>query len=452
MSGSSKGIFVLFYIIMILLGALIVYLVPDDGWPIWAFFGLMLSISMVLEAVGNKSFDIFSPLFILTIAFALVFWVGAIRYIDSQLDNISLYIYYACLSYGFFCLGFVSSKPSLKNKPDINISSLNRKILVIITLFVSFLATIYMIKKVGIPAFYGDKLNARLEAREIVTSYVIYLIRVSQFSVYFALSYALISLHNSSSKIYFNKNLMSSAFILILSLVINFLPGWRGPVFLVLFSCLLLWHYLYRRISFLGFLISMTSGFLVAFGWGFWRIASSAKGVGSLAYLDSDGNIGLVFVEWVSYQFSAYFLGFITVIDNFSKGNYLGFGGVYLLTLKTILPGKQDTFGEVLKDTADLAFDGGGLNPTLLGESYADFGIVSLIAYMLIFGWLLGKLYKSMIVNSRVSELILYAYLLPVCTLSVFTGLLSQASYSFHLVVLLSMFLFMKLKVHPFRH
>lgn len=436
------------HVLFIFVGAFIIYVYPEDnGLILWGLWGVVFCFSILFEKVSQKKFDAFSPIYILTIAFMLAFWVGAIRYINSNAYDVNEYIYYAFVAYNCFCIGFLLSKAKQKKQLDIHLGGVNRQLVIWGALIVAVIASSYMVAKVGIPALYDDKFTAKLEARELVSSYVIYLIRVAQFSIYFALAHALVCAVESGKRVCFSKRLWFAMFILSVVVGLNFLPGWRGPIILILFSCLLIWHYLYKKITLSMFVVLSAVGFLVVFGWGFWRIVSSVKGIESLSYINTNNNIVWIFFEWVSYQFSAYFLGLITVVDNFSSSNYLGFAGVYKMTWMTILPGKQDTFGEMIKDDAGFLYEGGGLNPTIIGESYADLGIISLIGYMLIFGWFIGKIYKNMILNERVLDVIMYAYILPVFTIGVFTGVLAQASYSFHFLVLLIVTVIMKYRI-----
>lgn len=418
------------------------WLVNEDDVSDGFYLGALL-IVIVYPLLSSDNFskgDIFSPLVLFGSVYFVAYWVGSLKFIIIDNEDVSIYLFYSALGYAFFYLGYLVSKPRRGIVKDIVIGKRHAQIVVITLMVVSILAAVVMVSQVGVPALYDDKFHAKLEARELVSSYVIYLIRVCQFAAYVSVVYALTKLRSKGRGFFGSKSFYLSASVLVVALILNFLPGWRGPVFIIAFNCLLIYHYFYRKMNFSRFALSLITGFLLIFGWGFWRILSSPEGVDSLSYLNLDAGTSTLFWGWVSYQFSAYFLGFKVVVDNFQSADMVGVLGVFFMTASTVLPGKQDTFGEVLKNYMGFSYQGAGLNPTILGEAYAELGVISMLAYMMLYGFLVGYIYKTMRLRGCVKYIFLYVYMMSVFTIGVLTGVMAHASYFFHFFVLLMVF------------
>lgn len=401
-------------------------------------------IFFLLSIRGRRYFDIFSPLFALPAAFGLVYGLGAIRYINENDTYSSELVVYPTLGlFTYFIAVIFSSKIRLNISPFFlrNYGILPAKLALYISVLICLVAAVIMVSKVGMPFLYEDKLDARLDARAIVSSNIIYLIRVGflGFYIYLASAMHYKNLHT------INWPYMGSLFILISFL--NFIPGWRGPIFLFLLTCIIIYHYQFSKINpkkaiFFGFMLV-----IIMLAWGFIRIMTHPDAIGILENYEEMTSSPLgVFLIWSTYQFSVYTLGFRTILDLFSLGgNSFMYGGVFGLTLSTLKPGKQETLGEVIKDEANLQFSGAGLNPTILGDAYADAGMIGIVIYMSIIGFIVGRLYKIIKLTNSVTSVVFYAYITTMLILSVFTGVLSQASYAFHLIILFTIFILMGL-------
>jgi len=410
------------------------------------YFGIaLISLSpgvmfFLLSIRGRRYFDVFSPLFVFPATFGLVYGLGAIRYINENDAYSSELVVYPIIGlFTYFIAVIFSSKIRLKTSPFFlrNYGILPAKLALYISVLVCLVAAIIMVYKVGMPFLYEDKLDARLDARAIVSSNIIYLIRIGflGFYIYLASTMHYKNLHTI--------NWPYMGFLFILISFLNFIPGWRGPIFLFLLTCLIIYHYKFSKINpkkaiFFGFML-----ITIMLVWGFIRIITHPDATDILE--NYEGMISLplgVFLIWSTYQFSVYTLGFRTILDHFSLGeNSFMYGGVFGLTLSTLQPGKQETLGEVIKDEANLQFSGAGLNPTILGDAYADAGIIGVVIYMSIVGFIVGRLYKIVRLSNSITSVVFYAYITTMLILSVFTGILSQASYVFHLIVLFTIFI-----------
>ena len=69
-------------------------------------------------------------------------------------------------------------------------------------------------------------------------------------------------------------------------------------------------------------------------------------------------------------------------------------GATYLQPLLTVLPGKQTTFDADLKTVLKQRYAGGGTVPGLLGEAYANFGVIGWFAIPFLAGAALTALYR----------------------------------------------------------
>ena len=76
----------------------------------------------------------------------------------------------------------------------------------------------------------------------------------------------------------------------------------------------------------------------------------------------------------------------------------LQYGNTYLINLKIFLPGPNDDFTIWLKKALELKFSGGGVTPTVLGESYINFGKFGVCSVFILISLItnyLNKKYKS---------------------------------------------------------
>jgi oligosaccharide repeat unit polymerase len=98
-------------------------------------------------------------------------------------------------------------------------------------------------------------------------------------------------------------------------------------------------------------------------------------------------------------------------------------GSTYLLPLVTILPGKQLTFDAQLKIALDQRYAGGGTVPSLLGESYANFGPVGWFVVPTIVAFVLTRVYRRAIAARSPAWWALYAYAIVHLTGAFLSGL-----------------------------
>lgn len=94
-----------------------------------------------------------------------------------------------------------------------------------------------------------------------------------------------------------------------------------------------------------------------------------------------------------------------------------------------MLPGHQELLDEKLKRWAGMDFEGGGLNLTVLGEAYADFGYFGLGFYPVIYGILLGVLVRRLETCPTPARVVLAAFVASSLCLGSLTRLLSLSVF-----------------------
>lgn len=85
-------------------------------------------------------------------------------------------------------------------------------------------------------------------------------------------------------------------------------------------------------------------------------------------------------------------------------------GYTYVQPLLTVLPGHQTTFDQDIKAALSQVYAGGGTVPSLLGESYANFGPPGWLLVPLVLGFILAWLYRRALARNDPAWWALYAY------------------------------------------
>lgn len=99
-------------------------------------------------------------------------------------------------------------------------------------------------------------------------------------------------------------------------------------------------------------------------------------------------------------------------------------GYTYVQSLITVLPGRQTTFDQDLKEALGQDYAGGGTVPSMLGESYANFGPVGWVAVPAVLGILLTGLYQFAMRQRTVAAWVLFAWLLVHAANATISGLI----------------------------
>ncbi|WP_167740378.1 O-antigen polymerase [Parasedimentitalea huanghaiensis] len=392
------------------------------------FFVAAVVVCWALPAVRGPRFGY--PIQAISVIWFFIYGLGAKEWLIRGNPNAIFIAYAGGFALLTLALGYLAGKhfvrPGPKIAPDqISTRALKRRMMVFLVL--SVLATFYFVAVGGIPAFRPDALVYRFEVRQRVSSYVIFMLRSGQLPVYFMWAMFLLSTTRHSLQ---QKFWMWGAIGLMM--FANFIPGWRNPLMFIAMNLVFIYIFSTKHMkSARIFLISAGSviGILVM---GFGRLyrLSLTQEVAAISYFSQFNTDPIrMFFHWTSAQFSNYSFGFLTALDVFPKlVNHLN-GGVIVTTLATMLPGKQELLDEKLKKWSGLDFDGGGLNLTLLGESYADFGVFGLALYPFIYGTIIGLLVRKVEHSPTPARVTLAAFATSSVCLGSLTGLLALSNF-----------------------
>lgn len=401
---------------------------PDESYRLHLFSLAFSSIAIIVAGAGIK-LDLFHPASVIALLFFVVFGLGSIRHFESGSPNAGQIVFFANIGVWSFAISnwLLSSGVHFRTTPpkmnDVAILTLLR-IYLWCLVGAAAMATAFIYVKVGIPALSENGLVSRLAARQEVTSYIVYLARISQFAVYFFFVLALATRERSMYILAF----ILFAFVL----AINLTMGWRGPAFFILITLVFIFNYATARKHTLLVAALISTTVLGALIWGYLRLVvySTSTEIGALTFIQATSSDSLsMFLHWGSLQFSNYVAGFQQVIALTEANPDIFDATVFQYTLSTLLPGQQMSFDQALKLLSYNTFEGDGLNATLLGEAYADFGSLGIALYCAGFGALSGLTYKRVCDRQSHFRLIEHGFVMSVLILGTLTGIFGQAIY-----------------------
>ncbi|MFB1097897.1 O-antigen polymerase [Terribacillus sp. JSM ZJ617] len=216
--------------------------------------------------------------------------------------------------------------------------------------------------------------------------------------------------------------------------------GNRAPVFSLLFSSLLIFIFVkYKgkiklpRLLLIG-VLSGLGVFIFVGGFGAYRVinTTSFHSYPEFSnYLDSNNYLGLmyyVFTHYLTVGFENFMRVLVVVPDilNFR------FGTSYFDSLLTILPGTQYTLDMQIKMALNQTYLGGGTVPSVLGEAFANFGVLGWFIVPFISMFLLKLLYNAYQGSSNnLFNIVIYIYLLNHFSNSLLSGLAASSILPF---------------------
>lgn len=370
------------------------------------------------------------PLRIISVIWFVTYAFGPIRWLNESNPYAVVCVYAGALALLALCSGYLIG-PQLTRRPRplefITVRQVRVRRWLVIVGLASLLATATFVVVGGAPAFHPNVLEYRFEVRQRVSSYVVFLLRANQIPLYFFFAFYVMGAITQNGR---NRLWLFLAILYVL--FVNFLPGWRNPLMLIMLNLILIYSYSGKPIG--SFRVGLTSvgGTLAVLYYGFSRLEKLAETtfVPAMVYFQglADTRWGIMYL-WASNQFSVYSYGFIQSLTIFpERVNFLG-GGVIVTTLATMLPGKQELLDEKLKVWSGLNFEGGGLNLSILGESYADFGYFGLLFYPFIYGAIIGILMRNLEAQRTPARVVVAAFATASASLGSLTGLLSISSF-----------------------
>lgn len=396
-------------------------------WTGFAFLAFVVTLIWSMPLLRGRSLGY--PLQVISLIWFAVYGFGALTWANAGRDE-SIFIVYSAgfaltlLAGGYLC-GMSLQRASPSQRVRLGLGGLRRRAWVFTG--IASLATFVFIVKGGFPAFHPNALTYRFEVREQVSSYVVFLLRASQIPLYFYWATYQLKIIPKTRR---NMTLVWLAIALVL--FVNYIPGWRNPLMLIAFNLLfitVLADPAAKRVLPVILAATAAIGILVM---GFLRLLklSQNQTVGAISYFSQFTTDPFqMFLLWASVQFSNYTLGFLTALSIFPDVVDHLHGNVIVTTLATMMPGRQELLDEKLKRWSGMDFDGAGLNLTILGESYADFGILGIGLYPFIYGFALGWLVKRAERSPSPATVVVAAFAASSLALGSLTGLLSLSNF-----------------------
>lgn len=406
--------------------------------------GLILLICFIFGSLGiTGKLDIFSPWVGFPVFYCIVFGLGSVRWILESNEYVNQAIIYAILGLGAYFVGtlFYFQFPSI-HRPW----RYERVILItIIMLGIATLAGVFFYSRAGIPLMQDDLLEGRLIAYQSGTNALLYLVRLV--SPAFLILFTFWAFTDNKSYAIYPRIWKVLIPLLVFAGLVMLSTASRTDLFFLVFMSLLIYRNSGRTINRLKFITILLVLFLGIFFYGYVRLIVSDPGrneflTSEALKLGMDGSYFELFLAYIYIQLSVYMGNFLLILELVPK--YLPFmsGQVFLMTLATVMPNTQDTYGDLLKIQAGLAYRGGGVNPTILGELYADFGLLYIVAMMFIYGLVTRSFYTMLNTNRSRGAILLYSFVYYALIISTTGGLFSQLSrwYYFGIFLLSSRF------------
>jgi oligosaccharide repeat unit polymerase len=174
---------------------------------------------------------------------------------------------------------------------------------------------------------------------------------------------------------------------LITAVVLLLGVGYRMPSLKVLLGGFVVYSFTKKptlsRLGLIVLVVVVVTSFSII---GFYRLSGQ--------FVQSSEQIEFMFKQTVWSIFMRYLYVFSVVMFFFTNMHPFMLGQSYLISAYTILPGAQNHFGFWLRDNLGLALTSlGPVDPTILGEFYANFGWTGIVVGMYTLGFGLRALY-----------------------------------------------------------
>ncbi len=417
-------------------------------------FILILGIICILPLAYNvikyriNQIEFFSPTIVFPLLYFAVFGLGALGLVARGDERMLKVIVCSVAGILFYYIGvmftriiiFSSYRQRGTSRVSVEWNPYLLKLVITGLVTISIAAMIYHFLKAGFPILQPDLEEKRVMIQRAVSNYIIFLMRLITPAFFFYFTYDLLykKIKSISPIIFF------CAGLLILTSLAN-----RHDIFTFLMGALLIYNFAGKRIKitklFPILLIGLTCVMLI----GYYRLASLSYITPEKEFLlQAAGNnqLAMFFTYYVS-QFTNYPLNFAIYLDTFPKILPFEWGYSFIRAINTaIIPGHQELFDEYVKSELGLNFLGGGINPTLLGELYANFGYPGLIG-MSVYGAIIAYLYYRAIRYRNGISVVSYSFGLSCLLLGLIGGFFSFSLPLYYIIVITSGHLLMREKL-----
>ena len=348
-------------------------------WLVWYVFASnsLLNISLF------KNTDIFSPQHIFPAFYCLAFTTGDLVYqLPGLLTAGPKTQLMIVAGLPLFLIG--SSYRGTLNKVQVN--RLRGKLRIIPGPYVKgtfalmglcFIALIAYSAQARFPIFASNVESYRFEVQSTVKYYTpIYYLSLSATVTFLWAMLGFTKFKTVETKI-------TLLFVALASLSTLVLWGTRGRIVDAILIFLVAYHYQHRKIKGTAFALLSAAGLAILAFIGILRRQTATTYDTSL-------------VDRMLHEVQINVNNLETIVSIIPEAIDYSYGKSLLYPFYTLLPGKQESIGFLLRNILELDFEGGGISPTILGGFYMDFGVVGALLGMLIFGLILGEVYRRL--------------------------------------------------------
>ena len=406
------------------------------GISLVIFMGFLVISSTILSTKILQKFDIFSPWMGFPAFLFLIYGIGSLRWVISETENVEILVTLAATGLLSYLTGTLFTINKIA-KPDSSRSwnQTNLKIVVFGLFFAGLIGFMLFYYKAGIPIFSDDLLGGRRQIFKKGGNWLLYISRLIAPSFLIYLTY-----HFNFSSSQSRRFISTIFFIITAGFMLS--TASRSDTFFILFTAFIIIYYSrFDKIK-LYHLSAIPLIFISIFIYGYYRVVVSNPEIidilSDMNYVNISASDSISsFLTYIILQLSVYSSNCLLIFDIFPAEIPFQHGKNFVLTLSTILPGNQDTIGMIIKEKAGLEFVGGGVNPTMLGELYLDFGYIYIPVMMFLYGLIYRSFYDKLFTDRSCTSILLYSFLTFCFILSTTGGLFSQLSRWYYLVIFL---------------
>jgi oligosaccharide repeat unit polymerase len=377
------------------------------------------------RASGPRSFDLFAPHVAFPVAYAGLYGVGSLWFAHVLGPSKVLPLYPFCfvglLAYlgGVLAVSFLSRGQAMADSPQRG--WIPRRLALATALLFAFSATLsaWIMLRTGIPILSSDVETSRTLILPQVGGYVYYLARTIAVPSLLAIVYFFLHRRRLS-----NPARLLWLAIAALGLLALAASGYRNGVVFVLFTAVVAYSYLVRRVRLWYAAVFVAVLLVLVAAYGLFRSQ------GAIAWDTA------AIARRLLHEVAVVPVGLANILDKFPSEIDFFYGRGMLLGFLALAPGEQPVLGLLLKDLLGLDYAGGGFSPSILGSFYLEFGWPGVVGGMFLYGLLLAFLFQRLRRHPSEYPSLFYSFTLVYSLVAIRTGLLNDIFAVWFLVVL----------------